>query len=363
MSSQKILCLTILVARYFLALNLGQALLFAPWRVLVILVSLLAVGCSNKPEILQISGSKMGTTYRITVVADQIPPDDLAQRIDDLLARVDNSMSTYKQDSEISQFNRMRVGDQLTISEEFAEVIQISRDVWLQSNGAFDPTIGPLVDLWGFGAGSVDLNIPSDDLIATALSNTGFEHVHLDDSVLTKSMPVALDLSAVAKGYAVDLVADFLEMSALPDYLVEVGGEIRVSGLNPSGNQWRVAIEQPQLASSVANVLALSDISIATSGDYRNYFERDGVRYSHTIDPRVGMPVAHGLASVTVLSKSCAEADAWATAFTVMGADLSIELAERIGLAVHLMVREQQQFQSLSSAEFKPYLDQSSTSN
>jgi thiamine biosynthesis lipoprotein len=353
----------ILVARYFTAVSLGQTNLFALFRLLIILASLLVVGCSNKPEIIQISGSKMGTTYQVTIVADQIPPDDLAQRIDDLLATVNNSMSTYKQDSEISQFNRMKVGDKMVISKEFAAVIQISREVWLQSNGAFDPTIGPLVDLWGFGAGSVDLNIPPDDLIAAALNNTGFQHVQLNDSVLSKTNPVELDLSAVAKGYGVDLVADLLEMLALPDYLVEVGGEIRVSGLNPSGDQWRVAIEQPQLPSSVDRVLELSEIAIATSGDYRNYFEQDGVRYSHTIDPRLGMPVEHGLASVTVLSKSCAEADAWATAFTVMGADRSIEVAERLGLAVYLMVREEQQFRSLSSAGFKPYLEPPSTSN
>ena len=329
----------------------------------LLLTLFLSVGCSSKPDIIEITGSKMGTTYHITVVADQIPPDDLAQRIDDLLTAVDSSMSTYKPNSEISQFNRMKVGDELLISKEFADVIQISRDVWLRSNGAFDPTIGPLVDLWGFGAKTVDLTIPSADAIAAALNNTGFEHVQLKDSVLTKNKPVAMDLSAVAKGYAVDLVADLLEMLALPDYLVEVGGEIRVSGLNPRGNPWQVAIEQPQVASSVDRVLALSDTAVATSGDYRNYFERNGIRYSHTIDPLSGMPVAHDLASVTVVTKSCAEADAWATAFSVMGVDRTIELAERTGLAVYIRVREEQQYRSISTSGFKSYLNQSSLSD
>ena len=348
----------ILAVRVYLSTVIKRLIVAPLLYVSLLLTFLLSVGCSSKPDIIEITGSKMGTTYHITVVADQIPPQNLAQQIDDLLAAVDNSMSTYKQNSEISQFNRMQVGDKLEISDQFADVIQISRDIWQRSNGAFDPTVGPLVDLWGFGAKVLDLTIPSDQSIANALSNTGFEYVQLQGSVLTKTKPVELDLSAVAKGYAVDLVADLLEMSALPDYLVEVGGEIRVSGLNPQGEPWRVAIEQPQIPSSVNRVLALSDIAVATSGDYRNYFEQDGVKYSHTIDPRSGKPVTHSLASVTVVTKSCAEADAWATAFSVMGADQSIELADQMGLPVYLLVRENQQYASINSAAFKPYLNQ-----
>jgi len=318
--------------------------------------SIALVSCGFKPDIIEISGSKMGTTYHITVVADQLPPDDLAQRIEQLLSKVDNSMSTYKDHSELSQFNRMQIGQQLQISEEFAEVLRISRDIWQRSNGAFDPTVGPLVDLWGFGPQATEDSIPSAEAVASALKNSGFQHVILNELMLSKQQPVQLDLSAVAKGYAVDLVANLLEMLALPDYLVEVGGEIRVSGLNPQGEAWRVAIEQPQLLSSVDRVINLSDSAIATSGDYRNYFERDGVRYSHTIDPKTGMPVIHNLASVTVLSNSCAEADAWATAFLVLGAGQSLELAERLDLALYMLVKEGDQFKTLNSSKFMPYL-------
>ena len=363
MLSQKILCLMTLVAKNPKITSLGQATLFASWRCVFVLVIIALYGCSNKPEVLTISGTKMGTSYHITVIADQLPPDDLEQQIEQLLAKVDNSMSTYKKDSEISQFNRLPVGQTMAISQEFAEVVKISRQIWQLSNGAFDPTIGPLVDLWGFGPDERHESIPSSKTIELTKAQIGFDSVVLDEYKLSKTKAVSIDLSAVAKGYAVDRVADLLEMLALPDYLVEIGGEIRVSGFNADGVAWRIAMEQPQLFAEVDRVINITDIAVATSGDYRNYFEQNGVRYSHTIDPRVGMPVAHGLASVTVLSKSCAEADAWATAFTVMGADLSIELAERMGLAVHLMVREQQQFRALSSAEFKPYLDQSSTSN
>jgi len=334
-----------------------QTWLFTLWSWLVIWASLWVIGCSSKPEIIEISGTKMGTTYHITVVADQLPPDDLAQQIDQLLSKVDYSMSTYKKDSEISRFNRLPVGQPFTISQEFADVLHISRQVWQQSNGAFDPTVGPLVNLWGFGPTATGEAIPSVDALDKALNTIGFEAIEVDGLILTKQKSIVLDLSAVAKGYAVDRVANLLEMLALPDYLVEVGGEIRVSGFNPDGMLWRVAIEQPHLLASVDRVIALTDSAIATSGDYRNYFERDGVRYSHTIDPRTGRPISHNLASVTVLTDSCAEADAWATAFSVMGIEQSKKLAEKLDLATYMLVRQKNQFLPVVSSDFESYLD------
>ena len=298
----------------------------------------------------------MGTTYSITVVADQLPPDDLSQQIDRLLSKVDSSMSTYKNESEISRFNRLSVGQTQKISSEFAEVIRISQKIWHQSNGAFDPTIGPLVDLWGFGPVDREGQVPSSESIEQVLSNVGFESIVLEDLTLSKLAPVALDVSAVAKGYAVDLVANHLEMLALPDYLVEIGGEIRVSGTNPDGQPWRIALEQPQLFAAVDRVIEISDGAIATSGDYRNYFEKDGVRYSHTIDPRTGMPIRHKLASVSVIAESCAEADAWATALSVMGVVESKKLANQLGLAVYMLVREDDQFVAQHSDKFEQYL-------
>jgi thiamine biosynthesis lipoprotein len=344
-----------LVARYQKLSYPGQTTLFALWCSFAILVSLFLTGCSNKPEIIEISGSKMGTSYHITVVADQLPPDDLAQQIDQLLSVVDNSMSTYKQNSEISQFNRLPAGGSLKISSEFADVIRISQKVWTLSEGAFDPTIAPLVDLWGFGPTENELPIPSTESIQIALDSMGFDSVLLEDSTLTKNKALSLDLSAVAKGYAVDLVADHLEMLALPDYLVEIGGEIRVSGFNAEGVAWKIALEQPQLFAAVDRVIDLTDIAVATSGDYRNYFEKDGQRYSHTIDPRSGQPIMHSLASVTVITESCAEADAWATAFSVMGVTQSKSLANQLGIATYMLVRQEDDFVAISSDDFEPY--------
>ena len=357
MLSQKILCLMTLVAKALKVTNMGQATLFSSWRYVFVLVILALYGCSNKPEVLTISGTKMGTSYHITVIADQLPPDDLEQQIEQLLAKVDSSMSTYKKDSEINQFNRLPVGQTMTVSQEFAEVVKISRQIWQLSNGAFDPTIGPLVDLWGFGPDERHESIPSSKTIELTKAQIGFDYVVLDEYKLSKTKAVALDLSAVAKGYAVDRVADLLEMLALPNYLVEIGGEIRVSGFNSDGVLWRIAMEQPQLFAEVDRVINITDIAVATSGDYRNYFEKDGVRYSHTIDPLTGKPIVHNLASVTVLTQSCAQADAWATAFSVMGDEQSLKLAEQLDIAVYMLVRQNGKFVPRTSAAFDLFVD------
>lgn len=345
-----------LVANRIQSKSIGQRITSVHRRISPLLLVIFLSGCSNEPDIIEITGSKMGTTYSITVVADQLPPDDLSQQIDRLLSKVDSSMSTYKDESEISRFNRLSVGQTQKISSEFAEVIRISQEIWHQSNGAFDPTIGPLVDLWGFGPVDREGQVPSSESIEQVLYNVGFESIILEDLTLSKLAPVALDVSAVAKGYAVDLVANHLEMLALPDYLVEIGGEIRVSGTNPDGQPWRIALEQPQLFAAVDRVIEISDSAIATSGDYRNYFEKDGVRYSHTIDPRTGMPIRHKLASVSVIAESCAQADAWATALSVMGAVESKKLANQLGLAVYMLVREDDQFVAQHSDKFEQYL-------
>lgn len=329
------------------------------WRTCgLLLLLLLLSGCDSGPDIVKISGTKMGTTYHITVVADQPAPDNLGALIEAELGRVDHSMSTYKPDSEINRFNRLAVNQSMAVSSEFLEVLTIAQSVWLNSDGALDPSVGPLVDLWGFGPSPSEDQIPSDEQISAALATVGFDAVMIDtnEQTIAKSRPVAIDLSAVAKGYAVDLVADLLEMNALPDYLVEVGGETRVSGLNPEGQPWRLAIESPVLIGQIERVLALTNGAVATSGDYRNYFERDGARYSHTIDPRSGQPIGHTLASVTLLADTCAEADAWATALMVLGDKRGLELANRLGLAVYMLSRDNGEFTASYSKTFEPYM-------
>jgi thiamine biosynthesis lipoprotein len=319
-------------------------------------VVLLLTGCDSGPEIIKISGSKMGTTYHVTVVADQPAPDDLAKRIDAVLDIVDHSMSTYKAASELSQFNDLAVGSSQQISADFARVLAVSKTVWERSGGAFDPTVGPLVDLWGFGPIATDV-VPEQAQIDAAKAELGFQYLTLNNSELAKSKAVRVDLSAVAKGYAVDLVADLLEMLALPDYLVEVGGEMRLSGSNPEGMPWRVAIELPSLMPQVERIIAVQDMAVATSGDYRNYFEQQGVRYSHTIDPRTGQPITHSLASVTVLAELCADADAWATAFMVLGDKEGMALANELAIPLYMLIKDGAGFKAIHSRAFEPYLN------
>ena len=328
-----------------------------------LLVSLIG-GCDRGPEIINISGSTFGTTYNITVIADQIAPENLGQLIESKLEGIDHAMSTYRTDSEITAFNHLREDVSLNISSQFSEVIQVSKVVWLASDGAFDPTVGPLVDLWGFGVIDTANNIPDRKDIDRALKNVGFQSVVLQadlaNPVLSKMSDVRLDLSAVAKGYAVDVIADLLEMNALPDYLVEIGGETRVKGFNSQGEPWRLAIESPSTESGISTVISLRDGAVATSGDYRNYFEDNGVRYSHTIDPRTGIPITHNLASVTVISKTCAEADAWATALMVLGDTRGMSLANELGLAVYMSVRDGDAFKISYSKAFGVYLSSDS---
>ena len=318
-------------------------------------------GCNRGPEIIKISGSKMGTSYHVTIVADQPAPADLAKQIEQTLDRVDQSMSTYKVDSEISQFNQLDVGQRLVISDDFDQVLRITRKVWQKSGGTLDPTVGPLVDIWGFGPTFTGDVVPSDSAIQRGLASIGFDAINRtvnnQQILLSKSRPLRLDLSAVAKGYAVDLVADLLEMNALPDYLVEVGGETRVSGLNPEGDPWRLAIESPSPTEAVAQVLNLEAGAVATSGDYRNYFERDGVRYSHTIDPRSGRPTTHSVASVTVVADTCAEADAWATALMVMNSDQAVDLANELKIPVYIVARQDEGYTVSYSETFTPLLE------
>ena len=340
--------------------NKMTGLVKASFLLSALVALLLTAGCDHAPEIVQISGSKFGTSYNITIVADQPAPADLAERIDAALDVVDLSMSTYKSESALSQFNRLPVDEEVGASQELWTVLQTSRQIWQKSAGAFDPSVGPLVDLWGFGPQMTNDQIPTDDEITQALVTTGYQHLILNptNQSISKDLALRLDLSAVAKGYAVDQVAELLEMLALPDYLVEVGGEMRVSGLNPKGQPWRIAIETPDAMGRVDNIIALESAAVATSGDYRNYFEKDGERYSHSIDPRTGRPIKHRLASVTVVTDRCIDADAWATAFLVMGDEAALEIANQQSIAVYMLVKaeDEDQFTAVYSDAFKQYL-------
>ncbi len=284
----------------------------------------------------------MGTSYHVTWLGGDLPAEEAQAGVEQILEAVNASMSTYRDDALISEFNRAPTGEWVSVDSDFLAVFQMARTLSLASDGAYDATVTPVVNIWGFGPDGGD-SVPEAAAIDAARALVGQAAIDVDSAALAlrKNAPRELDFSSIAKGYAVDLVSEWLNTQGVENYLVEIGGEIRVAGHSPRGTPWRVAIERPDPgARAPMAALEISDIAVATSGDYRNFFEVDGFRYSHSIDPRTGWPVRHELVSVTVLHRSSALADGWATALTILGADAALRVAEAQGLAVYLVSRQ-----------------------
>jgi len=318
------------------------------------------VGCDGDAmeEAFSFGGPTMGTSYSVKL-ADRPDAGDRAvieREIATILDGVNQRMSTYLPNSELSRFNRSAPGRWTTMSDETLTVIDRSRRVHLLTKGAFDPTVGPIVDLWGFGPGGGQDHVPSDLEIADAADAVGFEKIVSQDSnpVLQKQAPgVRLDLSGVAKGYAVDLVAQHLDDRGYPNYLVEVGGELRAGGKGPASRPWRVGIEKPALSSrDILQVVDLESEAMATSGNYRIFFEQEGRRYSHIIDPTSGRPVEHDLASITVVASTTLEADALSTALLVAGLEDGMAIATEHGVAAFFITGRDGDFVETASPAF-----------
>ncbi len=326
------------------------------WRwVFPILLSAL-VGCQD--QLVTISSSTMGTTFQVKIVQSEmtLDMDVLEREINARLTEVNRQMSTYQDNSEITQFNRSRTTDWFGVSSDFAYVLHIAREISTWSDGAFDVTIGPLVNLWGFGPNAIPDRVPSPDSIDATQTLVGYEKIRVDLSApaIKKELPeIYCDLSAIAKGFGVDRIASYLDSLGINRYFIEIGGELRTKGHNHLRQLWRIGIASPAGQGELQKALALHNMSMATSGDYHNYFERDGVRYSHTIDPRTGRPITHALASVTVLHKSCAYADGLATAINVMGPEKGFAFAEKRNLAVFMIVRQGDEFLEKMTSNFK----------
>lgn len=323
-------------------------------------------GCSFEAEekVWEISGPVFGTQYNINVVMaeDQDRLKALANGIEEVLEDVDASMSTWRDDSELSRLNRLEDQSQWAdISPALYAVLARSIDIADLSDGAFDVTIGPVVNLWGFGPDARPEETPGDEKLAAALDATGYEKLELreDPPAIRAEKNQYIDLSAIAKGYAVDEIARFLQSAGVSAFLVEVGGEISVQGRKPDGDAWRLAIEEPVADQRQVNrVVAIGDRAMATSGDYRNYYESDGQRFSHTIDPEDGRPIDHSLASVTVIAEDCMTADALATALNVMGPEKAKSLATRENIAAYFIIRGKDGFRTEHSPAFSSFLTQ-----
>jgi thiamine biosynthesis lipoprotein len=326
----------------------GRARILLPvFLVALVVISVHRLVCAPPPPAAaEFSGRSMGTTWAVTLALPDLPAPARAEiqaAIEARLGQVDALMSTYREDSELSRFNRAAAGAAFAVSPEMLEVFRVAAEVSELSDGAFDVTVGPLVAAWGFGATDRVPGEPPAAELAALRERVGYRELVVDSaghSLRKTRADIRCDLSAIAKGYAVDRVAEALGSLGFADFLVEVGGEVRARGRRLDGGPWRVAIERPEVdRRAVFEVVPLRDLALATSGDYRNYVDLGGRRISHTIDPRTGRPVEHGLASVSVLHRDAIHADALATALNVLGPEAGYALADREGLAAYFIVR------------------------
>jgi len=295
---------------------------------------LILAGCVSHVEI---SDKVMGTTMKIEAVSRSLSKEELNRAVLDAIGaakKVDRLMSTWQPDSEISRLNRAEPGEWIALSPETYDVLVMATDVAKKTGGAFDITVGPLVDLWGFGPKSppVPTDVPSDQAIEAAKAVVGFKHILIDANnrrAARDAEGVEVDLGGIAKGYAVDLAVAALQRHGVTDALVEIGGETAAVGLNEKNEPWLIGVRHPNRPMGrFLTTIELRDAAIATSGDYFNVYEVKGRLYSHIIDPATGRPITNNVCSVTVLAKTCAPADALATALMVMGPGKAIKLVE-----------------------------------
>ncbi|QDT10144.1 FAD:protein FMN transferase [Stieleria marina] len=306
-------------------------------------------------------GQTMGTTYMVKIFGSSDVDDDIRIAIDAELRQVNDQMSTYLKTSELSRFNASLSTDWFDVSSDTASVVAFAQEVAKKTNGAFDVTVGPLVNAWGFGPGERTGKAPDQSVLDELQKSIGYQHlqVRLDPPALKKSVAtLKVDLSAIAKGHGVDRIVALLAKAGATDVFVEIGGEVRVSG-SKTGKPWTVGIQLPDadaVTPMIAHPLSISeDESMATSGDYRNFFVDEEKRYSHTIDPRTAKPISHTLASVSVVTESCMMADAWATAINVLGPDDGLELAKSELISVLLINRNEGKYERMGTGTLAQY--------
>ncbi len=300
-----------------------------------------------------------GFTVKLPGAADRFDADELREQVMATLDEVNRQMSTYIDDSELSRFNANPSTDWQTVSPGFCVSVEQALELADFTDGAFDITAGPLVNLWGFGPDVTDFGPPADDAIQSARAVVGYEKVEADCSIpaLRKDLPgVELDMSAFGKGLAADRVSDWMRVLGINNYMIEIGGEVRVGGHNAKGKDWAIGIEIPRAGKREPyTVVHLSDRAMATSGDYRNFFEFEGVRYSHEIDTRTGYPVTHELAAVSIIEESGARADALATGLLVLGPEAGLAFATRENIAALFLTRTDTGIEETATPAFAGY--------
>lgn len=323
--------------------------------VIVAALAAALTGCLFQDKVESFGGPTMGSTYTVKYVAGREAADkeQLQRKTESILAEIDRQLSTYRADSDIERFNVLPAGGCMAMPDGVRELILAGQQLSDESGGALDLTIEPLLNLWGFGPQGRGERVPSAEEIATARQNVGQHHLRVDGEQLCKDRAVQVDFNSIAAGYAVDQVVAALEASGVDSYLVEITGELKARGRKPDGAPWRIAIEAPRDNERVAQrIVELDGFAVSTSGDYRNYFERDGQRYSHTLDPQTGAPIIHHLAAVTVVDPSTLRADGLSTVLMVMGPERGLAYATERKIAAFFVVREGQEFISRSTEAF-----------
>lgn len=331
-----------------------RSVLFRP--VIAVALAAALTGCWFSERVEEFGGPTMGSSYSVKYVrsAGAPGPDRLKTETEAILAEVDRQLSTYRADSVISGFNRAPAGTCLPVPEPLLELVRAGEALARESDGAFDLTLEPLLDLWGFGPQARVERVPSAAQLAEARRRTGHRHLRIEGRQLCKDVDLQLDLNSIAAGYTVDRIAARLGELGVGSYLVDVTGELKAVGKKPDGQPWRIAIEAPRDDQRVAQrILQLDGYGISTSGDYRNYFEENGIRYSHTLDPQTGAPITHRLAAVTVADASTLRADGLSTLLMVMGSERGLAYAERAGIAAFFVTRDGEGFVTQTSAAFE----------
>lgn len=325
-------------------------------KYLKLLIVFCLISCDSPSKKIQIEGSTMGTYYKVSTYGS-VSPEELKLDVDKFLILFNKIFSTYIPNSEISKINNSKF-DNNKISDSLKKVLELSNIIARKSSGYFDITVAPLVDAWGFGPQGKQKK-PSPEKVKELLAIIGHEKIKVQEKRLYMPTDMTLDLSAIAKGFGVDELTKFLEFKGYQNLLVEIGGEVRTRGLKADGSKWRVGIEGPgeKLGTKIIKVVPLENLSMATSGSYRNYVKYGDSIFNHTIDPKTGYPAKHQTISVTVISDYCADADAWATALMSMGHIKGLDVANKQGLKVLFQIKDGSKISVLESRNLKKFLN------
>jgi len=345
-----------LVANHLMSIKIIRTI----WLALFGLAFLVSCTQQTAPQPILLQGKTMGTTFNIKYfpAAEPIDSDVLLEKVNQELIQINQLMSTYIPDSELSLLNKSKANVEYVLSTDNQILLNESLRISQISDGAFDVTVGPLVNLWGFGPEYRPEKVPSESVVSETRARVGLDKLSLNGNELVKGVPdLYIDLSTIAKGYGVDKVAELVEQNGFQNYLVEIGGEMRLKGFKHTGELWHIAVEKPvSNERSVHQFVVPKDNAVATSGNYRNYFEADGVRYSHIIDPDTAKPINHRLVSVTVIHPSSMTADGLSTAMMVMGEEKAIEFAEKHDIAAYIIFKSEKGFVEQSTKSFMQYL-------